>query len=399
MSGVFSKSMLHLGTYHAPQGVVVVTPERLKHWEAETARLQSAGYAIPSHFDHGSTDDLLKPIEMDVLNRGTDRSAQATVGKLRSFKVMPDGNSAEVIVETLTPAAKEAVESNAVFLSPVIYPQWKDGAGNEYRDVITSFDLVDHPVDYSQTSFVPAVRMGLKEQPKPFLLSIQMADENDPAVDNADTPAADDNSPPPAEDKTNDTSSSAKLSGIIAALANLKVVLAPDTDGTNFIDRLESALLTAAAQDEPESEGEEPIDTTPITQADPQIATMSLRIKQLEDDKIQSVREQKKAQLQTLLEQGRLTPAEHSALSNQLQAVKMSVVPGKEVSAGEIDVWLKARAGLPVGSLWTDEQRTKAATKLSLAEAPESWSPQSSLTPKAVEAGVEALTRDIKRAK
>lgn len=397
MSGVFSKSMLKVGTYHAPQGVVVVTPERLKHWESETRRLQSAGYAIPSHFDHGSTYDLQKPIEMDVLNRGVERSAASTVGKLRSFKVMPDGKSAEVVLETLTPAAKEKVESNAVFLSPVIYPQWKDGAGIEYRDVITSFDLVDHPVDYSQTSFVPAVRMGLTEQPKPFLLSIQMADEND-QVDNSETPA-NDTPASPVEDKTQDTSSSAKLSGIVSALAQMKVILAPDTDGDNFIDRLESALLTAAAQkDEPKEEGEEKIDTTPITQADPMIATMSLRIKQLEEDKIQSVRDQKKAQLQTLLEQGRLTPAEHNALNNQLQAVKMSVIPGKEVSAGEIDVWLKARAGLPVGTLWTDEQRTKATT-LSVIEAPQSWSNKDALTPKAVEAGVEVLTRDIKRSK
>lgn len=165
MPGTFTKSILKVGTYHSPDGVVEVTPERLRHWERECAKLQSVGYALPSHFDHSNDIDLLEPIAMDVLERKHNRSAQATVGKLDSFRVAPDGNSAEIVINTLTPDATRVVESNAVYVSPVIFPEWKDGAGNQYRDVITSFDLVDHPVDYSQSSFLPAVKMGLKVCP------------------------------------------------------------------------------------------------------------------------------------------------------------------------------------------------------------------------------------------
>lgn len=391
MSGVFSKSILKVGTYHSPQGVVVVTPERLKHWETVTKQLQAVGYAIPSHFDHADDDELLQPLKMDVLEEGVERSAKATVGKLVDYKLAPDGQSAEIKLQTLTKTAQEAVESNAIFVSPVIYPEWKDGAGNKYHDVITSWDLVDHPVDYSQSSFVPATRMGL-ETKKPFLLSVQMADENE-QVDKGEETASEN-----AQAQPDEGGSNAKLSGIISALAALKVILPEDTDGTNFIERLETGLLTAAAATAAEEETkdeEEKIDTTPITAADPQIATMSLRIKQLEDRAISQGRDQIKASLLSLLKSGRCTPVEHEQMSRKLTTVKMSLGADQTVSAGDVDVWLKSRVDVPEGTFWSDKQRTEAAAqKLSLVEAPESWEPhKSSLSPKSVEEGVKALTR------
>ena len=128
----FSKAILKCGTYHSPDGIVDVTPDRLNHWASGIAKLQSVGYSIPSHFDHGSELDLLTPIPNDELARGVSRSAQATVGRLKEFRVSADGQSAEIMLETLTPRAKEAVAANAIYVSPVIFPQWKDGAGNEF---------------------------------------------------------------------------------------------------------------------------------------------------------------------------------------------------------------------------------------------------------------------------
>lgn len=181
-NGIFSKSILKVGTYHSPDGTVVVTPARLKHWEAESRRLQAAGYALPSHFDHSNEVALLEPIAMDVLTRKQNRSAEKTVGRLETFRVAPDGQSAEIVLHTLTPKATESVSKNAVYVSPVIFPEWVDGAGNVFSDCLTSFDLVDHPVDYSQSSFVPAIKMGLRVCPairmglgKPHYLGANMA--------------------------------------------------------------------------------------------------------------------------------------------------------------------------------------------------------------------------------
>lgn len=165
MEGQFAKTMLKVGTYHSPDGTVVVTPERLKHWERQVKAIQQVGYAIPSHFDHSDDEELLTPIDEKELRARQSRSAQFTVGKLADFKVSPDGQAAEIVLHTLDPKATEKVSQNAIYVSPVIHPKWKDGAGNEYADALTSFDLVDWPVDHSQSSFTPLVRMGQRVCP------------------------------------------------------------------------------------------------------------------------------------------------------------------------------------------------------------------------------------------
>ena len=309
MSGTFSKSILKVGTYHSPDGVVVVTPARLKHWEREARRLQSAGYALPSHFDHSNEEELLEPIRMDVLKQRRNRSAEKTVGHLERFTVAPDGRSAEIVLHTLTPGATQSVATNSVYVSPVIFPSWKDGAGNHYEDCLTSFDLVDHPVDHSQSSFVPAVRMGLRVCPairlglgKPFYLGakpvaknrgkaarkarfkqafkaglVRMGSDYDPAADDdqeevAAPDAADDaaptaeETPTPSDDPSpTDTMAVADavapdlLDSVLQLLGTFGVALPDDTTDANLIPHLRvalTALLNAEAQDKVDEETE-----------------------------------------------------------------------------------------------------------------------------------------------
>jgi hypothetical protein len=191
MEGRFTKSMLRVGTYHSPDGEVVVTPERLRHWEKQVKKIQSVGYAIPTHFDHSNDMDLLTPIHERELTKRHSRSAMNTVGKLQDFKVAADGRSAEIVIHTMTPEATSLAEKNAVYISPVIHPNWKDGAGNSYADALTSFDLVDYPVDFSQSSFSP-VKMGLGVVPvirmgtsKPYFWERSMPVSNKPKLRSA----------------------------------------------------------------------------------------------------------------------------------------------------------------------------------------------------------------------
>ena len=432
MSGTFTKSILKVGTYHSPDGTVVVTPERLRHWERETRRLQSAKYAIPSHFDHASDLDMLEPIAMDVLARKQNRSAAATVGHLDSFKVAPDGKSAEIVLTTLTPTAQEKVASNAVYVSPVIFPEWKDGAGNKYRDVITSVDLVDHPVDYSQSSFIPAIRMGLCSTP--YLLSgIRMArkpkkqrsvaarkarlvnairmgtvpDDDDDEKKDYGNDAADtggDAEPAPADDMgataddapADDGMSPADigideseafdaLDQVLNLLAEFGVTLPDDTDDSTIIRHLRVALTALLNSDKPEDDleddtvddmtGELPA-TAPggMPQASaPNIATMSVQQratltyaenlhKKTVDDK-----------LDALLETGRCTPAECDKCKRQLQAVKLSLTADGTPKPSDVEKFIASRSAIPAGTMWTNEQRTRAATKLSVVDAPTQW--------------------------
>ena len=100
MSNTFTKAVLKPGTYRSPDGVIHVTPQRLRHWESQVKRMQQAGYQIPMHWDHAATDelDLLSPIRMDA----NDKSAERTIGKLVDFQVAEDGDSAELTVQTVT---------------------------------------------------------------------------------------------------------------------------------------------------------------------------------------------------------------------------------------------------------------------------------------------------------
>jgi len=163
----YKKSILKVGKYHSPDGIVNVTPKRLKHWAEMHRSLLDAGQVVPVEWDHA--DDPTQAIPLSAEEYKKKRSAKNTVGHLKDFKVAEDGKSAEIVMNILRKSAKESAESNAVFVSPVIFGQWRDGAGNDYKDVITHMDFVNHPVDNSQGPFQKcepgtiacALRMGL----------------------------------------------------------------------------------------------------------------------------------------------------------------------------------------------------------------------------------------------
>ena len=144
----FAKTMLHIGRYHSPDGIIDITPDRLKHWEAEHSRLTSNGYVVPTDWDHSA--EGVTPMSSGEHGK---RSAANTVGKMTSFTVNDDGNSATLVTELHDEAAKKKASDNTIFASPVISRAFRDGGNNEYEDLITHFDLVNYPVDYRQGPF------------------------------------------------------------------------------------------------------------------------------------------------------------------------------------------------------------------------------------------------------
>lgn len=365
----FRKAVLSVGTYHSPDGTVVCTPERLQHWKNEVAKIQAAGYAIPMHWDHAGNEDmdLLEPVKLSTLREGIERSARNTVGKLVSFDVAPDGQSAELTVQTLTPQATQLAESNAVYVSPVLFDYWKDGAGNVYTDTIGSIDLVDYPVDHSQGPFVPvaasrmscAIRMSAAPR-KLFRLSEQMP------MDNETEPDTDDGAAPYQAPAPQAPPSSTRVSDAIQGLAALKIMLPEDTTPENFLDRLVPALMTAAAQVAPvESteqlppEPEEAPEEKPVLGETPQVAAMSTRLRNFEAKLIEGARKDLSKRLQNLLETGRAIPAEIDEKSKRLGVQKLSLAKDDTVNGGDLAVWIEARESTPEGSCWDAVTRTK----------------------------------------
>jgi hypothetical protein len=418
MSGKYRKAMLEVGTYTSPDGEVVVTPERLRHWEKEVRRVQEANYVIPMHWDHASDMELLEPIMLDTLHENKTRSAKNTVGKIVDFQVAADGQAANITLETLTPEATRAAASNTCFVSPVLFSEWRDGRGNLYRDVIGSVDFVDYPVDASQGPFEP-----VQDQPQ-FMSCVirmatnprifRMASEKDPssAEPFGSEPAADATSYPVAEgsddaittDTTPPQAGGTSVSDVLEALAQLGLVLPADTTTTSFLERLRPALLTAIAGKQ-QPEVEQPATTlppeenqqqpdNPIMSEQPQIAAMSAlkkRIETLESDRIEATRVKLKERIQTLLTSGRCFPHEANDKSRLLQVQKLSVAADCTVHSGDLDVWLRSREVLPTGACWDATQKvSKLGTKP--VEAPQSYDTKGSISKREEDEAVAALT-------
>lgn len=182
----FQKFMLHQGTYFDAAGKRVdYDPERIRSQHETFKKMTAAGYDVSVHFDHSNDPTKVVPIK-----RGTNaRSARDTAGKLVEFTPNADGTNAKVVVELSDPKAIQLADSDHVQLSPIILPEWTDGKGTQYKDIITTMDLVNLPADNSQTPFEPvpgmiacSLRMSLDGGTRisqPFLLAKDPFDDDD----------------------------------------------------------------------------------------------------------------------------------------------------------------------------------------------------------------------------
>lgn len=375
----FRKAILKTGTYHSPDGKVEVTPERLQHWAGEFSRMKAAGQVVPIDWDHASDPAQLQPLSLEDFQR--KHSAACAVGHLEEFHLAEDGQSAEVLLDVRQPKAAESAELNTCYVSPVLFPSWKDGAGNEYRDVITHVDFVSHPVDHSQGPFAPveptmiacALRMSLSTNIY-RLGDVPMDPEklNKPEDDDEDEGAEDaaDAAAPPADAGTTDAqtgNTSSTLQDVVNALAKFNVILQSGTTADNLLDRLHAALLTAAAhqaKDKAPTTNGSDNQSPPAVVQDPGFATMSAQAQAA----IAYAERQHRAgigrRLEKLCKSGRCTPAELKDWQEKLPAVKLSLgADGTPQAVAEVEQFINHREAVPKGTFWTDEQRLSLAPR------------------------------------
>lgn len=357
----FRKAILKTGKYHSPDGVVEVTPERLRHWELQFGRMVRSNQVVPIDWDHADSADALQPLTMDQYHRR--RSARNTIGHLADFRVNEAGDAAEITLDLREQAAVEKAAQNTVYVSPVLFPAWKDGAGHEYRDCITHVDMVNHPVDHSQTPFVPvepqtiacALRMSLS---KPYRLASEGPMDDEPITTPEDDTAPDGMGGDPQP---------SVLPDVLAALAKFNIVLQDGTTEANLLDRLHAALLTAAAHqgkgDEPKPDDEpkpKPDELAKIE--DPVIATMSLQTQAALRYAEGQHRASLAKRLKSLTDTGRCTPAEAKQWDGQLTTIKLSLdAKTGEPQPSKLEAWLDSREAVPEGTFWTDKQRLSLA--------------------------------------
>lgn len=402
----FQKTMLRVGRYQSPDGEVVITPRRLKHWENQHKRLTAAKQVVPMHWDHGDDVDSLRPLSNAEYKSRQSRSAKNTVGRMIGFRTLPGGRSAEVTFRTSDPIARNKVQANDVYVSPVIFPKWQDSTGNQLSDVITHLDLVNHPVDHSQGPAEPAMvrcalRLGLSSKPLRLALEIPVDEDEkdedkllmdvdgDGDLDDAMGEGADDDGGldmPDIGDENegmDDELGDESMEGLDAiddeemgldtepdmdiddlapgigdlmlALADHGIILPEDTQDGNFLDRLRTALI-ATKGDSPAGNPGSPFDDGDTIVADPQIATMSVEGKYA----AKQYQKQLNQQLRKLLNSGRCSPAEFRQKQAQMKVQRLSLsrATGKAKS-NALTVWLKSRASLPVGAVWSSRQKLR----------------------------------------
>lgn len=388
----FKKAILKAGrTYHSPDGEVKVTTERLKHWQGEFKKLSANGYIVPIDWDHGTDAATMSPVKM---SKGKARSSKNTVGKLAEFNIAADGNSAEILLDITDPTAKGRAERNEVYVSPVIFDRWQDGAKNQYSDLITHVDIVNHPVDNSQGPFVPAevgtiacgIRMGLsgKGISRMAFPGDDEEDEDEKDTDLDGTPDAVDPAPETPEKPENpdmpaDDSGDAIAEAIVAHLDQLGISLPAawnfktDAAAEILLTGLKTALKAKQnAEPEKEEEEEEPNNGDDVMQVqDPGYAAMSLEHQAIKAAYEDQNRDALKKRLSLVLSSGRCTPADVAEREPELKAVRLSLGADKKPIKSDLEKWLDDREKLPEGACWTGDARTRMSLPGQVQQPPE----------------------------
>jgi len=362
----FRKVILKAGKYTVPQSngsvlEVDVTPLRLKHWEGQFSRLSGAGNVVPVIWDHASEDESLPLSINDFQQR---RSAKNTVGHLTKFRVTADGESAEILLDLKDKSAVDKAASNTVFVSPVVSPTWTDGNGNEFSDLVTHMDLVNHPVDTKQTAFEsieddqPVIACGLRFSSGPLLTF---------AAEAIDSP----------EQIADESKVITNLKTLIELLRQHDIVIADDTDESTLLERLISALGTSAAinnlKRNPEKEGAQSphVLMSTETNTDPAIKVEVREVpaqfsaeQQAMIDRATSITQQGLTKrLAEVKESGRCTPKEFKEREPLLNQVQLSVDAGGKEIPSKLEDWIASRESIPAWSCWSKDGKDPAAQK------------------------------------
>lgn len=383
---------LKVGEYLSGDGLIRVTPGRIARWIKNFRRLSQARDVVPMRWDHDSDDD--SPVTMSQYKRAL--GARDTVGRLLDLQPAEGGTAVKFVLDVKSKKAYRKAKQNDIGLSPVIQSSWLLGMGRKLRDVITHVDLVNHPVDHSQDDFVesagpapaymsirsgrhkriyamaitvPTRRRTRREEPleqrrvKKVVARRRRMGETDDEGDD-DVPKKKKGGEE-GEGEVGDDQK--KLNAVLEVLADMDIIVPDDTTADNFLDRLHAALLTAAAQQGADEEGED--GTAPDAgggDSAMQPTTMMSKEKRKSLTPTEAfVHQQYGAnltrQLDALVASGRATPDEVKGYKERLSKgkVRLSLDEQGQPKKGEIELFVASREKLPTGTLFSAEQRTQ----------------------------------------
>ena len=356
----FQKKILKVGdTYYAHGGEVKVTHARHKHWVEQFNALKAAGYKAPAGWGHGDDD---KPVKFSSDHHDERDTAGYAIG------LKQDGDYLVLELDIPDPEDARKVEQNLAHISPVIYDQWQDGKNNHYRDIFTHFDLVQHPVDHSQTKFIALSLVTTKSgaKVKTLLSSEPKTVKDDYEKDEKDE--KDEDKMEMGEEGEGETSElgGLDLGSLYEQLRDRLDLAIPE--GIDLTSPAGVAMLVTAALNKiPAAEvEEEELEPEPVEESPP-MQMSSEQKRALSSAQAATAwaenehRKQLRSRITSLKSTGRCTPIEAQRHESKIGGVKLSLVGGKPKSS-DTERWIESREAIPKGTFFTAEQKTKLSS-------------------------------------
>lgn len=166
MPNLFRLPIVSLGTHHAPQGPVDVTPNRIQHWVNSHKKIASKGYkipqpwghqlkAIPVNLDRDAAKDAYKFAVsrynggfVDRLEKDDQTGGLVVVGEVPPGYEVEKDESGKETGRLINPTDHTVVREMSVGIG-----NWKDGTGEVFRDVILHAAFCTLPVDAKAAGF------------------------------------------------------------------------------------------------------------------------------------------------------------------------------------------------------------------------------------------------------
>lgn len=159
--GLHWKELARTGFFQSLTAPIEITRSRLAHWSAMHAAMRRAGLLVPITWEHQDLGPARMSSEFDPMADAIRRAEKVrlTAGTVVDTRLARDPATGEWLLFGLldVPRADDSGRLGATvhYCSPEIDPEFRDGLGKVWRDVVTHVALVNVPVNHLQVPFAP----------------------------------------------------------------------------------------------------------------------------------------------------------------------------------------------------------------------------------------------------
>lgn len=260
----FRKPIVKAGVYNVatPSGerrTEIITDERIRHWASIHTQMNASGtgFKIPAPWAHsfkGKDGNVFIPGPISMSSPENSGRSDYNAGFWEKLEAMIDPADGlmtlfgEVEVpgdanDAKTPAGKigKSVRETSIFAAP----EFQDGKGNKFNDVLMHVALVTHPIEPGQKNFEEVKEYGLAMSHYAFKLGGAMKmSAIDPPTDQDEStdPFAEDTEDEENDDSEINIATDEDVGTVLPLLRKCGINLPDDVNAANFVSYLKVAL-------------------------------------------------------------------------------------------------------------------------------------------------------------